>query len=63
MKFYIKRTSQRDVGPPCEEAKFEDDFWFVEIEKLEDLQRFVATHGDCIVKDGYEIEIYDDYRE
>jgi hypothetical protein len=44
--------------------------WFIELTNLLDLLEFVNKHGRVIiepisnrVKDTYEIEIYDDYRE
>jgi hypothetical protein len=84
MKFRIKRTSQSCFceSKPCDGAyidKFEPDsrdshydqrWWAIEIESLDDLLALAEKEGEIIVKapskytdDLPEIEIYDDYRE
>lgn len=50
MEFKVTRTSFLLCNPkPCEEAKKQDDAWFVEIDTLEDLLNFTEKHGDIIL--------------
>lgn len=74
MEFTIKRTSG---GIPCENAvqKFNPNVWVVEIDSLGKLLDLVAREERVIIKEcgnftkcgwvhtGWELEIYDDYRE
>lgn len=81
MKFIVSKSSVYDNNiKPCDEAKqdivrvvktirgnLEKKYWSIEINSLEDLIKFIDTHGDVVLlenSDGYyEIEIYDGYRE
>ncbi len=75
MKFIVSRTSTWNKIP-CEEAKLDSivvddvtiDVWFIEIDTIEELVKFVDKYGDIVVQDypydGHkEIEIYDTWRE
>jgi hypothetical protein len=48
---------------------FDDEAWFMNLESLDDLLRFIAKYGDVVVGPWYsnesilKVEIYDDYRE
>jgi len=43
------------------------DYWAIEIDSLDDLEKFLTTYGKCVLRveaEGYKyIEIYDDFRE
>jgi len=50
--------------------KSQESFYYVDLDTIEDLQKFISTHGQVVVSydTKYEdwewlIEIYDDYRE
>jgi predicted RNA-binding protein associated with RNAse of E/G family len=74
MRFKISRTSGWDNDPPCKEAytlpeeynpKDHYHKWYIDINSLDELIKFVDKYGDIVVStenDPY-IEIYDTYRE
>lgn len=73
MKFIVKRTSRgfdTDIQP-CEEAfQGKDDKWYIKIESLEELLKFVERHKEVVIYPDwifgsklFIIEIYDTYRE
>jgi len=51
---------------PCEEAFADGEGWFLLIENLEALEKFIRKYGDVVIsmteKTNF-LEIYDDYRE
>ena len=70
IKFGVTRTSDRSVyemaQKPCEEAFQDGEGWFLLIENLEALEKFIRKYGDVVIsmteKTNF-LEIYDDYRE
>ena len=52
---------------PCEEAFEDDERWFLLIESLEALEKFIRKYGSVVIhmteKGTNFLEIYDDYRE
>lgn len=46
----------------------EDKDWFIELNSIEEINKFVKKYGDIVIKPPsdsifYKLEIYDDYRE
>ena len=66
----VTRTSNYSVfemgQQPCEEAFQEGEGWFLLIENLEALEKFIRKYGEVVIsmteKTNF-LEIYDDYRE
>lgn len=70
IRFRVTRTSDRSVyemaQKPCEGAFADGERWFLLIENLEALEKFIRKYGDVVIsmteKTNF-LEIYDDYRE
>lgn len=67
MKYEVSRASQlysHVKTQPCQEAYLNDSktSWCIDINSLEELQKFVEDH-DKIIMYGNSIMIYDDYVE
>jgi hypothetical protein len=69
IRFRVTRTSDCSVNeqqPSCEEAFQDGEGWFLLIENLEALEKFIRKYGDVVIsmteKTNF-LEIYDDYRE
>ena len=68
IRFRVTRTSNYSVyeQQPCEEAFQDGKGWFLLIESLEALEKFIHKYGDVVIsmteKTNF-LEIYDDYRE
>jgi hypothetical protein len=62
MKYRISRASDYSGNSPCPSAIKEDGSYFITINTLEDLMKFVKENGE-IVLDDESIKIYDDYLE
>lgn len=69
-KFYVSRTSIMwgENNKPCEEAVWDsiEREWYLPSFCMNDLGWFCLKYKSIILepyKDGYDLEIYDDYRE
>ena len=70
IRFRVTRTSNYSVyemdQQPCEEAFADGEGWFLLIESLEALEKFIRKYGDVVIsmtEKANFLEIYDDYRE
>ena len=67
LKFIVLRTSRFSDEQPCEEAFEDDGRWFLLIENLEALEKFIRKYGSVVIrmteKGTNFLEIYDAYRE
>ena len=69
MQYRISRASAIDTERPCEEAyKLPNkqgiyDCWYIDIDSLEQLQKFIDKYGDIIIYDFGLITIYDTWVE
>lgn len=70
IRFRVTRTSNYSWSnmdqQPCEEAFANGEDWFLLIENLEALEKFIRKYGSVVIsmteKTNF-LEIYDDYRE
>ena len=67
IRFRVTRTSMYEDEQPCEEAFADGEGWFLLIENLESLEKFIRKYGSVVIHmtEKYDnfLEIYDDYRE
>ena len=70
MTFKIERTSlsydnyknENKNVKPCKEAYKKGNYYFIDINSLEELLNFTVKYGEIIIYNET-LEIYDDYRE
>ena len=70
IRFRVTRTSNYSLcdmdQQPCEESFQDGEDWFLLIESLEALEKFIRKYGDVVIsmtEKANFLEIYDDYRE